>query len=143
MGEEGGYALMLKQGVFDKYHPQAVFGLHVVSALQVGQIGYRPGPMMAAEDTRRSPVHGRQTHGARPWRGVDPIVAAAQIVGSLQTVASRQIDITAHPAIVTVGAIKGGVRENIVPESVEMIGTVRSFDMAQRAVIKGPPEAPG
>ena len=134
-GEEGGAALMLKQGVFDKYHPQAVFGLHVVSALAVGQIGYRPGPMMAAADGFKIVVHGRQAHGARPWEGIDPIVIAAQIVGSLQTVVSRQIDITAHPAIVTVGAIKGGVRENIVPDSVEMIGTVRSFDMAQRAVI--------
>ena len=134
-GEEGGAALMLKQGVFDKYHPQAVFGLHVVSALQVGQIGYRPGPMMAAADGFKILVHGRQTHGARPWEGIDPIVIAAQIVGALQTVVSRQIDITAHPAIVSVGAIKGGIRDNIVPESVEMIGTVRTFDMAQRRVI--------
>jgi amidohydrolase len=134
-GEDGGAALMLKQGLFDKYHPQAVFGLHVVSALQVGQIGYRAGPMMAAADDFKITVHGRQTHGGRPWEGIDPIVIAAQIVGGLQTVVSRQIDITAHPAIVTVGAIKGGVRENIVPESVEMLGTVRTFDMAQRAVI--------
>lgn len=134
-GEEGGAALMLKQGVFDEYHPQAVFGLHVVSALQVGQIGYRPGPMMAAADDFKIVVHGRQTHAARPWEGIDPMVIAAQIVTTLQTVVSRQIDITAHPAIVTVAAIKGGVRANIVPESVEMIGTVRTFDMAQRAVI--------
>ncbi len=134
-GQEGGAALMLKQGLFDQYHPQAVFGLHVVSALKVGQIGSRPGPMMAAADGFKIAVHGRQTHGARPWEGIDPIVIAAQIVTNLQTVVSRQVDITAHPAIVTVGAIKGGVRENIVPESVEMIGTVRTFDMAQRTVI--------
>lgn len=134
-GEEGGAALMLKQGVFDKYHPQAVFGLHVVSSLQVGQIGYRPGPMMAGADGYRIVVHGRQTHGARPWEGIDPIVIAAQIVGAMQTVVSRQIDITAHPAIVTIGAIKGGIRDNIVPASVEMIGTIRTFDPAQRAVI--------
>jgi amidohydrolase len=134
-GEEGGAALMLKQGVFDKYHPQAVFGLHVVSALQVGQIGYRPGPMMAGADGYKILVQGRSTHGARPWEGVDPIVIAAQIVGALQTVVSRQIDITAHPAIVSVGAIKGGIRDNIIPATVEMIGTVRTFDVAQRDVI--------
>ena len=134
-GEEGGAALMLKQGVFDKYHPQAVFGLHVVSALQVGQIGYRPGPMMAGADGYKILVHGRSTHGARPWEGVDPIVIAAQIVGAMQTVVSRQIDITAHPAIVSVGAIKGGIRDNIIPATVEMIGTVRTFDLVQRDVI--------
>ena len=134
-GEEGGAALMLKQGVFEKYHPQAVFGLHVVSALQVGQIGYRPGPMMAGADGYKIRVNGRQTHGARPWEGVDPIVIAAQIVGAMQTVVSRQIDITAHPAIVSVGAIKGGIRDNIIPATVEMIGTIRTFDLAQREVI--------
>ncbi|MGC1522310.1 MAG: amidohydrolase [Steroidobacteraceae bacterium] len=134
-GEEGGAALMLKQGVFDKYHPQAVFGLHVVSALRVGQIGYRPGPMMAGADGYKILVNGRQTHGARPWEGIDPIVIAAQIVGAMQTVVSRQIDITAHPAIVSVGAIKGGIRDNIIPATVEMIGTIRTFDLAQREVI--------
>jgi amidohydrolase len=134
-GEEGGAALMLKQGVFDKYHPQAVFGLHVVSALQVGQIGYRPGPMMAGADGYKILVHGRSTHGARPWEGVDPIVIAAQIVGAMQTVVSRQLDITAHPAIVSVGAIKGGIRDNIIPATVEMVGTIRTFDLAQRDVI--------
>jgi amidohydrolase len=134
-GEEGGAALMLKQGVFDKYHPQAVFGLHVVSALQVGQIGYRPGAAMAGADGFKIVVHGRQTHGARPWEGIDPIVISAQIVNALQTVVSRQIDITAYPAIVSVGVIKGGIRDNIVPESVEMIGTVRTFESAQREVV--------
>jgi amidohydrolase len=134
-GEEGGAALMLEQGVFDKYHPQAVFGLHVVSALRVGQIGYRPGPMMAGADGYKILVSGRQTHGARPWEGVDPIVIAAQIVGAMQTVVSRQIDITAHPAIVSVGAIKGGIRDNIIPATVEMIGTIRTFDLVQRGAI--------
>jgi amidohydrolase len=80
-------------------------------------------------------VHGRQTHGGRPWEGVDPIVVSAQIVTGIQTVVSRQIDITAHPAIVSVGAIKGGIRDNIVPDSVEMIGTIRTFDSAQRETI--------
>jgi amidohydrolase len=134
-GEEGGAALMLKQGVFDKYHPQAVFGLHVVSELQVGQIGYRSGPMMAGADGYKIVVQGHPSHGARPWEGIDPIVIAAQIVGAMQTVVSRQIDITAHPAIVSVGAIKGGIRDNIIPATVEMVGTVRTFDLAQRDVI--------
>ena len=134
-GEEGGAALMLKQGVFDKYHPQAAFGLHVVSGLRVGQIGYRPGPAMAGADSFKIVVHGRQTHGARPWEGVDPIVVAAQVVTALQTVVSRQIDITAHPAIVSVGLIRGGIRDNILPESVEMVGTIRTFDPGQRDAI--------
>jgi len=134
-GEEGGAALMLKQGVFDKYHPQAAFGLHVVSGLRVGQIGYRPGPAMAGADSFKIVVHGRQTHGARPWEGVDPIVVAAQVVTALQTVVSRQIDITAHPAIVSVGVIRGGIRDNILPESAEMVGTIRTFDLGQRDVI--------
>jgi amidohydrolase len=134
-GEEGGAALMLKQGVFDKYHPQAAFGLHVVSGLRVGQIGYRPGPAMAGADSFKIVVHGRQTHGARPWEGVDPIVVAAQVVTALQTVVSRQIDITAHPAIVSVGVIRGGIRDNILPESVEMVGTIRTFDLGQRDAI--------
>jgi amidohydrolase len=134
-GEEGGAALMLKQGVFDKYRPQAAFGLHVVSGLKVGQIGYRPGPAMAGADTFKIVVHGRQSHGARPWEGVDPIVVAAQVISALQTVVSRQIDITAHPAIVSVGMIRGGIRDNILPESVEMVGTIRTFDLAQRDTI--------
>jgi amidohydrolase len=107
----------------------------VHSTLRTGQIGYRSGPFMAGSDSWRMVVRGRQTHGARPWSGVDPIVTAAQIVNALQTIVSRQLDITANPAVVTVGAIKGGIRNNIVPDEVEMIGTIRSFEPAQRAGI--------
>ncbi len=134
-GEEGGASLMLKEGLFDKYKPEVVFGLHVMSTLHAGEIGYRSGPFMAGSDAFRIHVQGRQTHGARPWGGVDPIVTAAQIVGALQTVVSRQVDITANPAIVTVGAIKGGIRNNIIPDDAEMIGTIRNFDPKQREQI--------
>ncbi len=134
-GEEGGAPLMLKQGVFDKVKPEVAFALHVTSNLRVGTIGYRGGPLMAASDSWRILVQGQQTHGARPWAGIDPIVVAAQIVIALQTVVSRQLDITENPAVVTVGAIKGGIRNNIVPDNVEMIGTIRTFDVEQRQQI--------
>lgn len=133
VGEEGGAPLMLKEGLFDRYKPEVAFGLHVHSTVHAGQIGYRGGPFMAGADAWRVVVKGRQTHGSRPWGGIDPIVIAAQMVNSLQTIVSRQVDITANPAVVTVGAIKGGIRSNIIPDEVEMIGTVRTFDVEQRA----------
>jgi amidohydrolase len=95
-------------------------------------IGYRPGPTMASSDTLKITVLGRQTHGAAPWLGVDPIVTAAQVVLGLQTIVSRGLDIAREPAVVTIGAIKGGVRENIIPDSVEMRGTIRAFDEEMR-----------
>ena len=131
-GEEGGAKMMVEQGAMDNPRPQAVFGLHVTSRLPLGVIGYRPGPAMASADTLKITVQGRQTHGAMPWYGVDPIVTAAQVVLGLQTVVSRQIDLTQEPAVVTIGSIKGGVRGNIIPDSVEMNGTIRSFDEAMR-----------
>lgn len=131
-GERGGAALMLDQGLFDIAKPQAVFGLHVIASLPTGVIGYRPGPMMAGSDSFTIQVTGRQTHGSRPWGGIDPIVAAAQIIMGLQTIVSRQVDITEIPSVITVGAIKGGVRYNIIPDSVEMIGTLRTFDSNMR-----------
>lgn len=134
-GEEGGASLMIKEGVLTRHKPQAVFGLHVFANMPTGFIGYRGGPLMAASDSYRIVVKGRQTHGARPWGGIDPIVVSAQIVNSLQTVVSRQVDITANPAVVTVGAIKGGIRHNIVPDEVELIGTLRTFDPRQREAI--------
>jgi amidohydrolase len=127
-GEKGGAPLMLEEGVFDIAKPDAAFGLHVWSGLNAGKIGYRAGPFMAASDRFRILVKGEQTHGSKPWGGVDPIVASAQIVMGLQTLVSRQIDISAHPAVVSVGAIKGGIRNNIIPDQVEMIGTFRTFD---------------
>jgi len=134
-GEEGGAALMLKEGVFERYRPAAIFGQHVSPILRTGTIGYRAGPMFAASDSFRIVVRGRGTHGARPWGGIDPIVVAAQIVTTLQSIVSRQVDITANPAVVTIGAIKGGIRNNVVPDEVEMLGTVRTFDAQQRADI--------
>jgi amidohydrolase len=135
VGEEGGASLMIKEGVLEKYRPEAVFGLHVFANMPSGMVGYRGGPLMAGSDSYRIVVKGRQTHGARPWSGVDPIVVSAQIVNALQTVISRQVDITANPAIVTVGAIKGGIRHNIIPDDVEMVGTIRTFDPQQRELI--------
>ncbi|MGH8177986.1 MAG: amidohydrolase [Steroidobacter sp.] len=134
-GEEGGAPMMLKEGVFKDPKPEAVFGLHVAAAIPSGVIGYRSGPFMAGADSFRIEVTGRQSHGSRPWSGVDPIVAASQIVIGLQTIISRQIDITELPAVVTVGKIDGGVRQNIIPDKVEMLGTIRTFDPKIRADI--------
>ncbi len=131
-GEDGGARMMIAEGALEKPTPHAIFGLHVISRLPVGVIGYRPGPTMASADRLTITVEGRQTHGAMPWAGVDPIVTAAQVVLGLQTVVSRGVDISREPAVVTIGMIHGGVRENIIPDSVEMRGTIRSFDEAMR-----------
>jgi amidohydrolase len=133
-GEEGGAELMLKEGLFERYQPQAVLGLHVWSALPVGAVGVRSGSIMAESDRFRILVQGRQTHGAKPWSGADPIVSAAHIVVALQSVVSRNLDLTRAPAVVSVGAIKGGIRYNIIPDQVELIGTIRTFedDMRER-----------
>src|SRR5438874_7695956 len=131
-GEEGGAALMVKEGALDNPKVDAVFGLHVTSRYPVGEIAYRPAAEMAAADSFRIKVHGKQTHGAYPWLGVDPIVIASQIVLALQTIPSRQLDVSLAPAVVTVGAIHGGVRNNIIPDDVEMIGTIRSLDEQMR-----------
>jgi amidohydrolase len=131
-GEEGGAALMVKEGVLADPKVDAIFGLHVSSRFAVGEIAYRPEGMMAAVDSFKIKVLGKQTHGAYPWLGVDPIVVASQIVLGLQTIPSRQLDSTTAPSIVTVGAIHGGVRNNIIPDQVEMIGTIRSLDARMR-----------
>jgi amidohydrolase len=135
VGEEGGAELMLKEGLFDRYRPQVVFGMHVWAGQNVGEIAYRIGPVMAAVDSFHIAVKGRQAHGSRPWQSIDPIVTSAQIIGALQTVVSRNIDITENPAVVTIGAIKGGIRYNIIPAEVEMLGTLRTFTPAQRTGI--------
>jgi amidohydrolase len=131
-GEEGGARLMVKEGVLESPVPEAIFGLHVSSPLPSGRIGYRAGPLMASSDSFRIVVKGKQTHGARPWGGVDPIVVASQIVLGLQTIASRQVDVTLEPSIVTVGMIRGGNRSNIIPDEVEMVGTIRAFNEEMR-----------
>ncbi len=126
-GEQGGAALMLKEGAFENPQPDAVFGLHVLSSGNVGQIMYRPEGTMASADLLRITVKGKQTHGALPWQGVDPIVVGAQIVLGLQTIVSRQVDIAQSPSIVTIGIFRGGVRNNIIPDEIQLEGTIRTF----------------
>lgn len=130
----GGAERMIADGVMDNPKIDAIFGLHVWSG-KLGEITYRPGPTMAASNSYRITVHGRQTHGANPWGGIDPIVVGSQIVMGLQTIISRQTDITAIPAIVTVGQFQAGVRNNIIPDSAVMIGTIRTFSDAQKTDI--------
>jgi len=125
-GEEGGAELMIKEGAFENPKPDVVFGLHVMPGT-VGQITYRPGGALASADLLKISVKGKQTHGAMPWGGVDPIVTASQIVLGLQTITSRQLDITQAPAILTIGMFHGGVRNNIVPDEVQLEGTIRAF----------------
>lgn len=127
----GGAQLMIRDGVLENPKVDAIFGLHV-GPRPAGHITVRPGPIMAASNSFTLVVHGRQSHGAQPWSGVDPIVIGAQIVTAAQTIISRQIDITAVPAIVTFGAFNGGVRNNIIPDSVVMLGTIRTFNADQK-----------
>ncbi len=131
-GEQGGASLMLEEGLFRDFKPDAIFGLHVFSTLQVGQVAVRPGPLMAASDRFNISVRGRQTHGSRPWGGIDPIVAAADIVGSAQSIVARRTDIAKLPAVVSFGSIHGGIRYNIIPDEVQLVGTIRTFDEAMR-----------
>jgi amidohydrolase len=134
-GEEGGASLMLEEGIWDDRTPEAIFALHIGISQPGGQFSVRPGPMMAAADRWQLTVLGKQTHGARPWDGVDPIVVAAQIVLGFQTVASRQVDVTKAPSIISVGRIQGGIRNNVIPDRVELEGTIRSFDQEMREQI--------
>jgi amidohydrolase len=132
VGEVVGAKAMLDDGVFDDFEPVAVIGLHVWSALQVGTVGVRSGSVLASADEWTITVRGRQTHGSRPWAGVDPIVVAAQILLGAQNIVARQVDITASPVVLTAGMIKGGVRFNIIPDEAQITGTLRSFDAAVR-----------
>lgn len=134
-GEVGGASLMVKDGVFKDFKPDAIFGMHVVSSLNVGIVGVRAGGTMASSDTFRITVHGRQSHGAMPWKGIDPIVTAAEIVIDAQTIVSRQLDINKQPAVLTFGTFNGGQRFNIVPETAELSGTIRTFDEGMRKQI--------
>lgn len=127
-GEEGGAELMVKEGVLKNPDVDVVFGLHINSKTEVGKISYKPGGTMAAADRFVIKVKGKQTHGSSPWAGVDPIVAASQIVMGLQTIISRQSELTKEGAVISVGLIRGGVRNNIIPEEVELIGTIRTLD---------------
>jgi amidohydrolase len=132
LGEEGGAKLMIEEGCMEEPKVDAIFGLHITSKQHVNMIGYRVGPMMAASDQFYVNVRGRQTHGAQPWSGIDPIVVGSQIVMGLQTIVSRRMNITEEPSIVTVGAFNAGNRGNIIPDEARMEGTIRSFDERHR-----------
>ncbi len=131
-GEEGGAPLMIKEGVLENPKPNAIFGLHVISGIPAGTVTYRGGSLMASADWLYITVKGRQTHGAWPWKGIDPIVTSAQIVTGLQNIVARQLDVSREPAVVTVATIHGGARKNIIPDQVEMTGTIRTFDEEMR-----------
>ncbi len=130
-GEEGGAKLMLKEGAFAAPKPAAIFGLHVKPA-EAGTISYRSRGTMAAADEFHLTVKGRQTHGSMPWGGIDPVTISAEILTAIQMIPSRQLDITKAPSVITVGHINGGIRHNIIPDSVQMSGTIRTFDSAIR-----------
>lgn len=134
-GEEGGAQLMVKEGVLKNPDVDVVFGLHINSKTEVGKITYKPGGAMAASDRLVIKVKGQQTHGSTPWAGVDPIVTASQIIMGLQTVVSRQTELTKEGAVVSIGLIRGGVRNNIIPEEVELIGTIRTLDVGMQDII--------
>lgn len=136
VGEEGGAALMVKEGVLENPKVEVVFGLHIQSLIPVGSISYRPGAMMAASDWFTIKVKGRQAHGSSPWMGIDPIVASAQIITGLQTIISRQTELTKEAAVITVGRIQSGIRENIIPEEATFAGTVRTLDNGMREKIQ-------
>lgn len=127
-GEEGGAGLMVKEGVLDNPKVDVIFGMHIQSISPLGRITYRPAGMMAASDWFSIKVKGKQSHGAAPWMGTDPIVVSAQIISALQTIVSRQTDLTKEAAVITIGRIQAGVRENIIPEEAFMAGTIRTLD---------------
>lgn len=126
-GEEGGAYLMLKEGIFDLEKPDAIFGLHVTNGPH-GSIFLKPGPAMASAEAFRITVEGKQTHGSRPWAGVDPIVAAFNIGTTMQTIVSRRLNILDSQAVVSIGMVKGGTRNNIIPQKVVLEGTIRTFE---------------
>lgn len=126
-GEEGGAELMVKEGVLENPKVDVIFGLHMDAGTEVGKISYRPAGIMAGVNDMKITVKGKPAHGSSPWVGIDPIVVSAQIINNLQTIVSRNINLTENAAVVTIGAINGGNRSNIIPEQVEMLGTVRTF----------------
>lgn len=135
VGEEGGAALMVKEGVLENPRPDVIFGLHMDAQSEVGNIAYRPGGTMAGVNDLKITVKGKQAHGAYPWQGIDPVVTAAQIVTSLQTIVSRNLNVTENAGVVTIGTIHGGNRFNIIPEQVEMTGTLRFLSEADEKMI--------
>jgi amidohydrolase len=133
-GEEGGAKLMVKEGVLENPKVDAIFGLHIWSGTPVGEINVRPKGIMAAVNSFRIDIKGVQTHGSSPWSGVDPIVTAAQMINSIQTIVSRNMKLTDAAAVVTIGAIHGGVRSNIIPEDLYMLGTIRTLDKEMKVI---------
>src|SRR5882762_655643 len=131
-GEEGGAPLMIKEGVLDDPKVEVMFGLHINSSTEAGKIKYRSEGAMAASDWFTIKVHGKGSHGSQPWAGVDPVVVSAQIIEGLQTIISRQTELTKDAAVISVCVIKGGVRSNIIPEETEMTGTIRTLDTAMQ-----------
>lgn len=127
-GEEGGAKLMVKEGVLENPKVDVIFGMHIQSISKLGRISYKPAGLMAASDWFSIKVKGKQSHGAYPWMGVDPIVVSAQIINGLQTIVSRQMELIKEPAVITVGRIQAGVRENIIPEEAFFAGTIRTLD---------------
>ncbi|HYJ37670.1 MAG TPA: amidohydrolase [Chitinophagaceae bacterium] len=134
-GEEGGAPLMIKEGVLENPKVDVMFGLHINSKTESGIIKYKSGSMMAASDWFTIKVKGKGSHGSEPWLSVDPVVVSAQIITGLQTIVSRQVDLTKHPAVVSVCIVNGGVRANIIPEEVELTGTIRTFTKGSQAEI--------
>ncbi|HQV54024.1 MAG TPA: amidohydrolase [Chitinophagaceae bacterium] len=131
-GEEGGAALMVKEGVMENPKVDVIFGLHIESNIESGTIEYKPGSFMASSDWFTIKVKGKGSHGSQPWLGVDPIQISAQIIAGLQSIVSRQTELTKAPLVITVGKINGGVRSNIIPEECEMNGTIRTLDNAMQ-----------
>ncbi len=134
-GEEGGAYLMIKEGLIEKYGIDVFFGQHISSGAPAGVITYKLGGIMAASDSFTIKVKGKQTHGSRPWAGVDPVTAAAQIIQGLNNIISRQTELTREAAVISIGKIKGGFRSNIIPEEVELIGTIRTLDVEMQKII--------
>jgi amidohydrolase len=134
-GEEGGAELMVKEGVLQNPKVDVIFGLHINAQTEVGKITYRPGGTMAAVNDMQIIVKGRQAHGAYPWMSVDPIVISAQIINNLQTIVSRNLNVTENAGVVTIGAINGGNRSNIIPEKVEMMGTLRALSASDEKLL--------
>ena len=130
-----GAKLMLQEGVFEKTKPDAVFGVHVIPGPS-GEVTYRSGPTLAGSDTLNITITGKQGHGGMPWKTIDPVTTSATVIAGSQTVVSRKADLTASPAVITIGTINGGSRANIVPETVQMTGTIRTFDEGVRAQVQ-------
>lgn len=134
-GEEGGAKLMVKEGLLEDLGIEAMFGIHINSQTEVGQIRYKPNGFLAAANRFVIKVKGKQTHGSTPWTGIDPVTVSAQIIQGLQHIISRQTELTKEAAVISVGKIQGGVRNNIIPEEVEMIGTIRTLDEGMKKKI--------